>query len=253
MVLELDRNTMTEIEPVLDEVHGIWDAEESSLFTKYQVSFKFTGRVMGGVPQKPEAIEGWIRQRIVGGDLELQKLMRDTLVDIGVELPDDPTYQDIQDATKRFVAENHANTFRRDANGLFLSDYQLKAGLKENVAILYPYNEKKNRMGLTQKAARSFWAERVFVDEQRVYLGRMQPDGTHLQVGHVTGPKGARSTLTYYDYCEQPSITFTLSSMEDMVKPDMWRNVLMGMQRNGIGAIRSLGYGQFKVTAFDKL
>lgn len=253
MAVDLARETFIDLEPVLDEVHGIWDAEESKLFAKYRVSFTFTGRVMGGVPQKPEAIEGWIRQRITGGDLELRQLMNETLIDLGAELPEDPTLDEIKAATKHFVAENHANTFRRDANGLFLAEYQIKAGLKENVAILFPYNNKANRMGPTSKAARSFWAERVFVDEPRIYLGRTHPDGTHLQVGHVTGPKGARSTLTYYDFCEQPSVTFTLSSMQDMVKPEMWRDVLMGMQRNGIGAIRSLGFGQFKVTAFDKL
>ena len=253
MVAELTKPVIGDVEPVLDEVHGIWDKEEKSLFTQYRISAQFTGRVMGGVPQKAEAIEGWILRSLQGGDAELYQAMQETLDDIGVEADTDMSYEELKDAAKKVAAKQHGNTFRRDANGLFLADYQIKAMLKENVAILFPWNEKKNRMGATSKAAKAFWAERVFVDEARVYLGRDKPDGTYLQVGHVNGAQGARSTLTYYDYCEQPTITFTASSLQDMIKPEMWRDVFLAAQRNGLGALRSLGYGQFKVTTFDKL
>ncbi|MDQ3540249.1 MAG: hypothetical protein M3440_06130 [Chloroflexota bacterium] len=247
MAVDLARETFTDLEPVLDEVHGIWD--DSDVFTKYRVSCTFTGKLMGGVPQKPEAIEGWIRQRITGGDAEMLHLMRQTLEDLEIDTTNLNSAEELQSAARRFAAEQHGNTFRRDANGLFLSDYQIKAAIKENVNILYA----GDRWGKTKKGPKSFVAERVFVDEPRIYLGRTQSDGMHLQVGHVTGPKGPRSTLTYYDYCEQPTLTFTLSSLRDEVEADHWKQIFLAMQRNGIGAIRSMGYGQFRVTAFDRL
>ena len=241
------RETFIDLEPVLDEVHGIWD--DADVFTKYRVALTFMGKIMGGVPQKPEAIEGWIRQRVIGGDEEVRQLMRQTLEDLEIDTSEMVTIEDYQAAAKRFAAEQHGNTFRRDANGLFLADYQIKAGLKENCNILYA----GDRWGKTKKGPRSFLAERVFVDEPRIYLGRTQSDGMHLQVGHVTGPKGPRSTLTYYDYCEQPSVTFTVSSLRDELEAKHWKEIFLAMQRNGIGALRSMGYGQFRVTGFDKM
>jgi hypothetical protein len=246
MAIDTARSPFTTIEPVLDEVHGIWD--ESDIFTKYRVSLTFTGRLMGGVPQKPEALEGWSRQRIHGGDEEVKNIMRQTLEDLEVDTTDGMTIEQMYEAARRFAAEQHGNTFRRDANGLFINDYQIKAALKENVNILYA----GDRWGKTKKGPKSFVAERVFVDEPRVYLGRTEPDGIHLQVGHVVGPRGPRSTLTYYDFCERPTVEFTVSSLRDEVEPEQWKCIFLAMQRNGIGALRSLGYGQFRVTGFDR-
>jgi hypothetical protein len=72
-------------------------------------------------------------------------------------------------------------------------------------------------------------------------------------VGHIDGPKGKRSTLTYYDYCIQPEMTFVMSSKEDEITQEQWERILILGQRLGMGSMRSLGHGQFKVTAFDRV
>lgn len=237
-----------------EPVVGIWD--DTGLFTRYRVCLAFTDRVMGGIPQKPEIIESWLRQRIMGGDEELRLQLVKTLQDLEIEVPAAATREEIIEAAKKIAATRNGNTFRRDANGLFLANYQIKAMLKEATAILFPggQGEGTHKWGVTKKSPRSYLAERVFVDEDGIaHLGRMEPDGTHMQIGQVNGPKGPRSTLTYYDYCERPTITCTVSSLQDSIKPEHWRDILLLGQRLGIGAIRSLGYGQFRVTAFDKV
>jgi hypothetical protein len=240
---------MTTIEAPTTPVVGIWDDQETSLFTKYRVSATFVGWVMGGVPQKPEIIESWLRQRIIGGDDELRLQLLRTLADLDYDIPQNATVEQIEEAVKIAARERNGNTFRRDTNGLYLSAYQLKAATKECVNILYA----GERWGVTKKGPKSFTAERVYVDEPCIYLGRSEPDGTHLQVGQVNGPKGPRSTLTYIDYCDRPTIAFTMSSLKDCIEPDQWREIFTLMQRSGIGALRSMGYGQFVVTGFDKL
>ena len=237
MVTEVQRMTVT----------GIWDDDD--LFTQYRVSLQFTNEVMGGVPQKPEIIESWLRQRILGGDEELRLALIKTLDDLDIDVPADATREDVIEAAQEMAATRNGNTFRRDENGLFLAAYQIKAALKESTNILFA----GERWGVTKKGPKSYLAERVFVDEERVHLGRLEPDGTHMQVGHVTGPRGRRSTLTYYDYCVQPEITFTVSSLQDSITFDQWKDILRTCQREGIGALRSLGYGQFRITGFDKL
>lgn len=236
-----------------NDIVGLWD--DADLFTRYHVSATFVAKVMGGVPQKPEIIESWLRQRILGGDEELRVQLLKTLDDLDIEVPTDATREEIIEAAKQVAATRNGNTFRRDEHGLFLADYQAKAMLKECTAILYPGGNVagSHKWGVTKKAPRSYLAERVFVDEAAIHLGRLEPDGTHLQVGQVSGPKGPRSTLTYYDYCERATIAFTVSSVEDCIKPDHWRRILLLGQREGVGALRSMGYGQFRVTAFDRI
>lgn len=228
---------------------SIFAEPDRDLFARYRVEATFTHWVMGGVPQKPELIESWLRQRIIGGDDELRMMLLKTLEDLDYDIPPDATHEQILEAIKAVAQQRNGNTFRRGADGLFLAAYQVKAMLKEATNILYA----GERWGVTKKGPKSFLAERVFVDELEIPLGRQQPDGTHLQIGQVTGPRGPRSTLTYVDYCDRPSITFTVSSLRDCITFDQWRELLVLSQRLGMGALRSMGYGTFVVTAFDKI
>lgn len=234
-------------------VVGIWD--DRALFARYRVQCSFTGNVIGGVPQKPELIEAWLTRRILGGDEELLLALQKTLADLQVEVPENATRDEIVAAAKKIAATRNGNTFRRDEAGLFLADYQVKAMLKEATAIIFPggHGAGTHKWGTTRKAPRSYLAERIFLDEDRVYLERDVPDGTMMQVGKVTGPQGPRSTLTYYDYCRQPIVSFTCSSLEDAITPDQWQTILTVGQRQGLGAMRSLGYGQFRITGFAKV
>jgi hypothetical protein len=232
-------------------VVGIWD--DTKLFPRYRVELSFVGNVCGGVPQKPELIEAWLTKRILGGDEELLIALRKTLVDLEVEVAQDATREEMIAAAKQIAATRNGNTFRRDGNGLFLSAYQVKAMLKEGTNIAFPYERGRTEWGKTKKTPRGFLAEHVFVDDDRVHLERATPDGTLMQVGKVNGPRGPRSTLTYYDYATQPVISFTCASLNDEITPDQWQTVLLVGQRQGLGAMRSLGYGQFRVTGFDRL
>lgn len=233
----------------MKEITGIFDAADAEVFTKYRVNATFTHWVMGGIPQKPEIIEAWLRKRVMGGDDELRTMLLKTLDDLNYDIPAEATHEEILEAIKTVAAQRNGNTFRRNGHGLFLNDYQVKAMLKEATNILYA----GERWGVTKKGPKSYLAERVFVDELQIPMGRNDPDGTHLQIGQVNGPKGPRSTLTYVDYCEQPDITFTVSSLHDCIDRDKWTELLVLSQRLGMGALRSLGYGTFKVTGFDKV
>lgn len=248
-VTESDDPFLGELQPLLEPVTGLWDDDDDDIFTRYKVTVRCTGKIMGGVPQKAEMIEGWLRTRLQGGDDEVKQAMFDTLEKLGVDPGNQPTIEELRLAAKAFASENHGNTFFRDENGLYISDFQLKAMLKENCNILFA----DQRWGKTKKGPKAFLSERVFVDEPRVYLGVHRPSGKHLQVGHVSGPKGMRSTLTYYDYVAQPTMTFTVSSLRDEITPEQWKAILVASQRNGVGAIRSMSHGQFKVLQFDKV
>ena len=42
-------------------------------------------------------------------------------------------------------------------------------------------------------------------------------------------------------------------SLEDCIDEEMWKKTLLACQRNGIGAIRSQGYGTFRVIEFERV
>ncbi len=232
----------------LAPVVGIWD--DGGTFTKYRVTLTFVDKVMGGVPQDPNIIEGWLRKKFTGdGDAEIRAAMFRTLDELGVDVDTEMTMEQLYEVAKRAAATQKGNTFFRDEFGLYLSAFQVKAMFKECTNIQFA----GERWGTTKKGPKNYLAERVFVDDHRVYLGRDEPDGTHLQIGQVTGPKGPRSTLTYYDYALGASASFVVSSLHDCITPAQWREILVLGQKIGLGAIRSLGHGQFRVTAFDRL
>jgi hypothetical protein len=241
-------------------VEGVFDKVESSVFTKYRVGIQFTELVMGGIPQNPDIIESWLFRILEGDAAEIEMMLRKTLNDLEIEVPANATKEEVMQAAKGVAATRNGNTFRRKRpDGLCIAAYQVKAMLKESTAILYAYNAKDKdgkhigRWGPTFKSAMAFFAERVFVDDYLLPMGRQEPDGVHMQVGHVSGPQGKRSTLTYVDYCAQPTLSFTMSSSEDMITAAQWERILIQSQRTGLGAMRSLGHGQFKVTEFDKV
>lgn len=256
--------TIPDYRPVV----GVFDAIKDTLFTRYRVEAQFDRWVMGGTPQRPEIIESWLRTRIMGGDEELRLMLLKTLQDVEIEVPSEASTEEIMEAAKKTAQQRNGNTFRRGPNGLVLGGYQVKALLRESTNILFAGKEK---WGETRKGPKAYLAERVFVDELDIPIGRYIEDmsaqngvptqvwepmrehsGTHLQIGQVNGPRGPRSTLTYVDYCERASIQFHVSSLEDCISHDQWAKILTLGQSLGLGALRSMGYGTFKVTGFEQ-
>jgi hypothetical protein len=208
---------------------------------------------MGGTPQKPDLIAGWLKKNIgVTDEEEVVSAVRTVLSDMGIEAAG-ATLEELTKAAEEVGAMRHGNSFRRDSAGLFLEGRVIKSMLKESTSICFATMKASERWGPTKKSPKSALAEWVFVDDLRVHLGRETPDGTFTMHGVVSGPTGSRSTLTQYDYCVQPTISFTVTSFHDRVTEDQWVTILQHGELIGLGALRSQGFGQFAVQAFDRL
>jgi hypothetical protein len=86
-----------------------------------------------------------------------------------------------------------------------------------------------------------------------VPLGVGDPDGVVTVVGHPSGPGGPRSTLSSYEYVTQAVITFRVLVLHDCVLEDQWRDIWSHAQENGLGTLRSQGYGRFDVVEWERL
>lgn len=226
-------------------------------FTRVTVSCKFTTRVVGGVPADPKLIAGWLKANMPEvAEAELEKLAATTLAEVG---------KVVEDESKPMWT-----TFKRDENGIYMEGRQLKAAFKECANILrdvFQKQETAERKGTAKatgegegKAQKSRFtalkaklAERLFVEEERVYLRTetqavlKEPHGNEENPIHVMTAQGPRTALKKFDFCEPGThISFTVRWLNDgVVDASLVRALLEYMQWNGIGASRSQGNGQF--------
>jgi len=220
-------------------------ASKSKLWTRYRVQMQFRDKVMGGVPKNPKLIEGWLRAKAGITDVEEvhMGLLR-TLNDMGADVSPEMSYEDVERAAEVLAGTKVTSGFKRDEDsGLYLESRQLKAMLKEAVNILYA----GERVGPTKKGAKSYLAERVFPTPDQLWMDRQEPDGVEMIIGHITGVGGPRSTLGYHEYCLRPTISADILVARDAIPQAWWPDLWELMQENGMGALRSQGYGKFDV------
>lgn len=252
----------------------LYPRSESKRFTVYRVGLRMLDKLVGGVPNDPNAIEGWIKSRtLITDEAEQADLMVRTLRDLGVPIPQEATREEVAEAAREVAATTHAVGFKRDERGAYLESRCVKAGIKECVNILYA----GERWGKTSKGPKSYAAERIFAWPDRLYLddrpsamiaiedpetaakfaregmGPNLGDGRLLFTGHTSGPKGPVSTLTYYQYVTKVRIEFDLLVCDDCIKAEHWREIFEHFQDNGLGTLRSQGHGRFSVVRFEKL
>lgn len=238
---------------------GVFD-DKADVFATYEVALEFEHRVMGGVPKDPKIVQGWLRSKAgITEARELFQVTMRTMAENGTPLDVDPVvvaemdademYNIIDQASEEHAAVKATNGFKTGEQGLYIEDRQVKAMLKESVNILFA----GERWGKTKKGPKSFVAERVFVRPRQIWLGAEEPDGVELVVGHVTDKQGKRSTLTYHEYVEDPTVEFRMEVLRDELTPLQWAQVWLHAQRNGLGALRSQSYGRFEVTKWERV
>jgi hypothetical protein len=270
-LLDKRRGYLTEPDP--ERVTGIFDKVTAN-YTRYRVTLRFVGAVVGGTPKDQKLIEGWIKAkgRITDDEADLQRLILRTMEQQG-RVPDDPTeaQQFVEDAVSAVADQAHGNGFKLNAKGLYLESRQVMALLREATNSIYA----GERFGKTAKGAKNYLVENLFVEELTIPLGRDKPDVVMPFTGHVSGPSGPRSTLTYYDVCWRPTISFTLRIRNETKTTEMvagkvrklsedlfedpridegrLKAILEHGQFLGLGSLRSQGAGVFRVQSLVRL
>jgi hypothetical protein len=78
------------------------------------------------------------------------------------------------------------------------------------------------------------------------------PDDVETFIGHVSGPQGPRSNLTRVEVVSGATIHFESMILRDEIQHTHWPIIFLAGQENGLGAMRSQGYGRFDVTRFER-
>jgi len=229
---------------------SVFAQHKAEIFTTYRAQLTFRSKLLGGIPKDPKIIEGWLRSKAgISSEEEVRQAMLRTLVELGAEVRPDMTFEELQEASKHLAAVKQTNGFKRDTDGLYIEDRQIKAMIKESVNILYA----GERWGKTKKGPRNFTAERVFVSPERIHLGKADPDGVEMMIIHASGPTGPIHSLSYSEYVEQPVITFDVMVTKDEIAHENWPEIWLHAEENGLGANRSQSFGRFDVTGWEQL
>ena len=199
--------------------------------------------IAGGTPSNPNVAEAWIKSKgykDIKDDLIASEVAT-VIEDRGLE----PT-----DAIEEVAKRRMLNGFRRDEHGLYLEGRCLKACLKEAASVAADVEKLPARgFGLNKKkGGKSFFAEHVFVREERLYLGVTEP--TEIQQSFVSTYRG--NGISYKEIVQDAVIHCTIET--DHVFPaDQWASIWLTAQNQGLGANRSQGYGVFIVTQWDEI
>jgi hypothetical protein len=227
-----------------------------SRLSRYRVTLRFTGKLLAGVPKDPEIIDAWLRKNLPeASDQEIKQKMLETLADLGVDVDSvsvngEPNWEAIVEASRALADEKKTNGFKvNPETGLYYEGRCCKAALKECASIVFT----GKKWGVTRKGTKNFVAERIFVLEDEIPLGRWKPDGVELIIGHIAGPQGERSTLTRHEYVTGAQITFTLLALDDCFEAEDWYATFDLLEWNGLGAARSQQHGRVEVVAFEEL
>jgi hypothetical protein len=238
---------------------GVFDQHLKDVYSHRLVTLQLTNRIYGGTPQRPDVIEAWLRTKTgVTQQAELAAMTKRTILEMDPELAeaakDLTPYEVMKLASEKLATSQTAVGFKRDKQGgLFIESRQIKAGIKEatNIQLAGVMLGKNGRY--QGKGAKNWVAERVFVGPERIYLGKQEIDGLELFVGHVSGPQGPRSTLTYYQYVTRPTISFRVAILQSGVIAEYWPQIWLTLQDGGIGALRSQDAGRFEVVKWDEV
>lgn len=229
---------------------SVFEKHVADIYHHYRCTLQFRNELVGGVPRDPEMIERWIRTK-AGVDQadEVRAMMIQTLREQEVEVNEAMSMEELRRAAGG-VADLKTNGFKRHEGSLVFEARQIKAGIKEATNILYA----GDRWGRTRKGPKSFVSERVFIEPLMIPILHADgtpytdPDAVQTRVGHVSGRGGKQAFLQQEEVVYQPQLTFTVEVVHDEIEPEQWAQIWVLMEKNGLGAARSQGYGQFRVT-----
>ncbi|MDI6814447.1 MAG: hypothetical protein QMD10_13085, partial [Desulfitobacteriaceae bacterium] len=202
------------------------------LFRKYRVKIQFSDRILGGVPKAKELIQGWLRARGVKAE-DVKELA-------------EKVEEEVEAVPKEELEMAAWTGFKRDDEGLYIEERQVKACLREAASTL----------ALTKiRGFRDAVNHGVFTQPDKIHLKRKgqlikEPDGYEEGPIHVMGPRGPRTALKRQDYIEEAEAEFTLLvAGSTIAEKDLQQMMELG-QYIGLGASRSQGYGKFTLVEF---
>jgi hypothetical protein len=215
----------------------------------YKYKFRaelFIHEIHGGTPTDAKKAEGWIRMNLgESTNKQVARLVEKTMAERGVDPTDAESLKALEDELVSAAVDLRLlNGFKRDDGELYIEGRQVKAMIKEAANIRWP----KDRWGPSRKGTRSFFAEHVFVADDRISLGVVEPSDIEQRFVHTW--RG--SSIQYEEFVLDAKVGLTVIT-DHQFTARQWAELWVTAESNGLGASRSRGHGTFEVTAWDSV
>jgi hypothetical protein len=256
----------------MSEPVSVFAKHQAEAFTRYNVKLTLRDRMLGGLPGDPHMMRGWLKRsatqasaRAAGANKEqirdetIRRDMISVIENLGYDVSELAEIKDLDELEAKAVelmGEQKVTRFARNDEGVCVEARAVKAMLKENASICFPtafFSKETGEQLPTQnsrigKGLKSYLAERVFIEPHLIPVKKEEPDAIHSKVTH--GPYGA--SLGLHEAIDEAEIEFQILVKGDQVEQKTWAEILTSAELNGLGACRSLGFGTFAVTKFEK-
>ena len=197
------------------------------MWKRYEVKLQIEERLAASMPKTKEEIEKMLEYRVPtkvpDNATPLPELADKIVQEVGVE------------------PEIGWATFKRDENGLYYEGRCVRGHIKDcaqQIVSFFP----------DIKAFRAKVANKVYVETDKIYLGKDRPDGYEQRFIQVMTRQGPRSTYKFIDYVEKPILTFILRVLDDgVVTNEILEAIFEYGGTHGIGQERSQGWGKYKL------
>lgn len=220
--------------------------------------------ICGGTPSDKDVAASWIKTRLglEGDTAALTNAVAKTMADR--QIPADLAAEEV-------AAMKHLNGFKRDHLGLYIEGRQLKAAIKEATSVAVAAgNVPMKGYGETKKWITKYVPEHIFVLEDKIYLTEMVVDANdepilgddgEIQFRHIVTPTDTHqrfvqtrhgSGIQREEYVDMAYLHATIYTDHDWADGDLAKIWVTG-EKQGIGAARSQGYGQYDVVRWDLL
>jgi len=153
----------------------------AALWTTYSVRLAFRDKLIGGIPKDPKLIEGWLRSKAgIDDPQDLRLAVLRTLQEIGDATPEVANPDDDGLAQSTMLAAPE-------------TDYRLQGRRRRAVRRVPPgeshaqgeheYRLCRRAVGSDEEGVQGVFAERVFVEPDKLLLGVQEPTGVELVLG----------------------------------------------------------------------
>jgi len=206
-------------------------------YESYRVKLRLVD-IVGGLPKNPDMMEAWINASNKAKTSAEKKRIKEA---------HEEELKDIEEEE----AEKKAIGFARVDGQLVIEGRQVKAMLKEVANIIK--DDVPGAKDGKVAALKSKVAERLFVKETYISLGRTEPDEVDEHPISVMTRLGPRTSIKRCEICKDAEIEFTLlRKIKGPVSEKIMLAILDYGQENGLGADRSQGRGRYEVISVEK-
>ena len=204
------------------------------MWKKYNVKLHFTTPFASSTPKNPKDIEAMLIARAPSKPPENP-----------IPLPE-LAEQVAEEVEAGEEVERGYATFKRDENGLYYEARCVRAHIKDCA------NQLQGLLGI--KALKSKVANRVYVEPDKIYLDKSEPDGSETRIVHAMTMKGPRSSLKTIDFVDKPVLKFTLKVMDDgVIDRDILEAIFEYGGEHGMGQERSQDWGKYELVKLQEM